>query len=102
MNLGPLSISLAVKDIRASLEFYRKLGFSEIDGQVEEKWLILQNGSAKIGLFQGTLAENVVTFYPSAVQEAQRRLREQGLDVESGAHYTLKDPDGNAILLDEY
>jgi len=32
MDAGTFSISLAVKDIAVSLKFYRKLGFTVIDG----------------------------------------------------------------------
>lgn len=44
MALGAFSISLAVKDIEACREFYGKLGFEAIGGDVSQNWLILRNG----------------------------------------------------------
>jgi hypothetical protein len=53
MELGNFSVSLAVKDIRASKAFYEKLDFKEVGGKLEQNWIVLQNGTARIGLFQG-------------------------------------------------
>ncbi len=64
MELGTFSISLAVKDIAASRTFYEHLGFSAIGGEVDQNWLILRNGEATIGLFQGMFEENIMTFNP--------------------------------------
>lgn len=44
MNLGAFSVSLAVKDIAASKEFYEKLGFTVFMGDASQNWLILKNG----------------------------------------------------------
>lgn len=44
MNLGAFSISVAVKDIAASKEFYEKLGFTVFMGDASQNWLILKNG----------------------------------------------------------
>ena len=64
MDLGNFSVSLAVKDIKASKAFYEKLDFKEVGGKLEENWIVLQNGSARIGLFQGMLDKNIMTFNP--------------------------------------
>jgi catechol 2,3-dioxygenase-like lactoylglutathione lyase family enzyme len=53
MELGAFSVSLAVKDITASAAFYEKLGFRPVGGNLKQNWLVLRNGDAKIGLFQG-------------------------------------------------
>lgn len=53
MKLGAFSISLAVKDIQASKEFYEKLGFDSFGGDCGQGWTILKNGEHVIGLFQG-------------------------------------------------
>lgn len=53
MNLGNFSVSLAVKDIEASKQFYQKLGFTVFGGNQAQNWLILKNGDHVIGLFQG-------------------------------------------------
>lgn len=110
MNLGTFSVSLAVKDIKASRAFYEKLGFKFLAGKEEDNWLILENGTTKIGLFQGMFENNVLTFNPSDVRGIQKTLKAQGIKFtleadetsEGAAHATLLDPDGNAILFDQF
>lgn len=122
MQLGASSISLSVKDIHASFEFYQKLGFEKFGGDIEQNWLILKNGESLIGLFQGMFDKNTLTFNPgwdtnaeplasfTDVREIQQQLKTQGLtpieeadESTSGpAHLTLTDPDGNPILIDQH
>lgn len=122
MELGAFSISLAVKDIHASLAFYEKLGFKNLGGDIEQNWLILKNGETVIGLFQGMFEKNMLTFNPgwdqnaqavesfTDVRELQRQLKAQGLELETEAdesttgpaYVTLSDPDGNPILIDQH
>ena len=122
MNLGAFSISLAVKDIAASRDFYEKLGFKQLGGDIEQNWLILKNGDHIIGLFQGMFEKNMLTFNPgwdqdatevnpfTDVREIQKSLQSRGItltesadDSTSGpAHVTLEDPDGNPILIDQH
>jgi len=121
MQLGAFSVSLAVSDIKASRDFYSKLGFEPLGGDIDQNWLILKNGETVIGLFQGMFEKNLLTFNPGWDQAAQpvegftdvRTLRERleaaGLDVEahidadSGPGWiTLNDPDGNPILIDQH
>lgn len=121
MGIGAFSVSLSVKDIKASREFYEKLGFSVFGGDIEENWLIMQNGDCTIGLFQGMLEKNTLTFNPGwnnqaeevnpfkDVRDLQHEFREKGLvldgEVESAegpGSFMLKDPDGNPILIDQH
>lgn len=122
MNLGAFSISLAVKDIKASKDFYLKLGFEIVGGDITQKWLILRNGDDTIGLFQGMFEKNILTFNPgwdkngtnldtfSDIRTLQSRLKEQGLEFASEADehstgpasFMLIDPDGNPILVDQH
>lgn len=122
LPLGNFSVSLAVKDIAASRAFYEKLGFTVMGGEQEQNWLILRNGPAIIGLFQGMFERNLLTFNPgwdadgatlpdfTDVREIQRRLKAAGVELtteadESGsgpAHFTVVDPDGNPILVDQH
>jgi hypothetical protein len=71
MELGAFSISLAVKDLAASRAFYEKLGFTRLAGDPAQNWLILQNGTTTIGLFQGMFERNIMTFNPSWNQRAE-------------------------------
>lgn len=121
MELGNFSVSLNVKDIKASKEFYTKLGFEVIDGVEEEGWLILKNGDTNIGLFQGMFPKNILTFNPGwdsignetddfvDVRDIEKKLKENGITLiketesDSGPDsITLEDPDGNPILIDQH
>ena len=122
MKLGAFSVSLTVKDIKKSKEFYEKLGFEAFGGDIAQNWLILKNENCVIGLFQGMFEKNILTFNPGWNQNAenlegftdirklQKQLKEQGIPIineadESGAgpaSFTLEDPDGNAILFDQH
>lgn len=122
MTLGAFSISLAVKDIHRSKAFYETLGFESMGGDINQKWLILKNGQAIIGLFEGMFEQNILTFNPGWDQNAQpvdpfedvRQLqaRLQAADIaltlttdpqgQGPAHISLQDPDGNAILIDQH
>ena len=122
MELGAFSISLAVKDLRASKAFYEKLGFTVSMGDPAQSWLIMKNGSHAIGLFQGLFDKNILTFNPgwdqnaqklnafSDIRELQRQLKAQGVEIlneadentTGPASFMLIDPDGNPILLDQH
>ncbi len=122
MELGAFSISLAVKDIKASKAFYEKLGFKVFGGDISQNWLILKNGEHAIGLFQGMFEKNTLTFNPgwdsnarkldafTDVRELQHLLKAQGLELISEADestagpasFVVMDPDGNPILVDQH
>ncbi len=121
-TLGAFSVSLAVKDLPASRDFYAKLGFQAVLGDPAQHWLILRNGAVTLGLFQGMFERNALTFNPgwddqaqpvadfTDVREHQRRLRSAGLPLASEADenttgpasFMLIDPDGNPILVDQH
>jgi catechol 2,3-dioxygenase-like lactoylglutathione lyase family enzyme len=122
MDLGNFSISLAVKDIADSKEFYEKLGFTVFGGDISQNWLIVKNGEHNIGLFQGMFEKNTLTFNPgwddsaqevevfTDVREIQRILKERGIEIVSEldpsttgpASILIIDPDGNPILIDQH
>ena len=122
MELGAFSVSLAVKDLEASRQFYEKLGFTSFAGDPSQHWLILKNGTRVIGLFQGMFERNVLTFNPgwdgdarplasfTDVRELQRRLRASGMQFVSEADesttgpasFVVVDPDGNPIYVDQH
>ena len=72
MKLGAFSISLAVKDIHKSKTFYETLGFSVFAGQIEKNYLIMKNGNALVGLFQGMFENNILTFNPGWDESANK------------------------------
>ncbi|WP_456274850.1 VOC family protein [Bacillus sp. AK031] len=122
MELGAFSVSLSVKDIHRSKEFYEKLGFEAGGGDINQNWLIMRNGQTVIGLFQGMFEKNVLTFNPgwnnsaenlknfTDVRELQKELNEKGVNLiqktdestEGPAFITMEDPDGNPILIDQH
>ncbi|MGC0238932.1 hypothetical protein [Arthrobacter sp. SD76] len=71
MELGAFSVGLAVEDLAASMEFYGKLGFTQYAGDPAQNWVIMKNGHANIGLFQGMLEKNVLIFNPGWNQDAE-------------------------------
>jgi hypothetical protein len=75
MELGAFSISLKVKDLKASRQFYEKFGFKAFAGDASRNWLILKNGDHVIGLFQGMFDKNILTFNPGWDQSAQKLAR---------------------------
>ena len=122
MELGAFSISLAVKNLEASRQFYEKFGFKAFAGDASKNWLIMKNGDHVIGLFQGMFDKNVLTFNPgwdsnarkmaafTDVRELQRQLKAQGVQMVTEADesktgpasFMALDPDGNPILVDQH
>jgi lactoylglutathione lyase len=122
MELGAFSISLTVKDLAASRQFYENFGFQAFAGSAPGKYLIMKNGDHLIGLFQGMFEKNILTFNPgwdtnaqklaavTDVRELQRRLKAQGVKLETEADenttgpasFVAMDPDGNPILVDQH
>ena len=122
MELGAFSVSLAVKDIQASKQFYEKFGFKPFVGDASKHWLVMKNGDHIIGLFQGMFEKNILTFNPgwdqnaqklaafTDVRELQRQLKAQGVKLTQEADESTKgpasfiavDPDGNSILVDQH
>ena len=59
MELGAFSISLTVKDIKASKAFYEKLGFEIFGGDESQNWLIMKNRDTIVDFFKGMLTKNM-------------------------------------------
>nr|AIA15287.1 Glyoxalase-like domain protein [uncultured bacterium] len=122
MKLGAFSVSLSVKDLPVSREFYENLGFTVFAGSMEQKYLIMKNDNALVGLFQGMFQGNILTFNPGWDENAhnlesfedirtiQHHLKSKGVSLLSEADESttgpasimLTDPDGNMILLDQH
>ena len=122
MNLGSFSVSLAVKNLETSKQFYRNLGFTVFAGDMEKNYLIMKNGNALVGLFQGMFDKNILTFNPGwdenantletfdDVRKIQKELKDKGINLEretdenstGPASIVLIDPDGNPVLIDQH
>ena len=122
MDLGSFSVSLAVKNLSVSKEFYEKLGLEVFAGDADQGWLIMKGPSCVIGLFQGMFEKNILTFNPgwdssaqpldsfTDVREIQEKLKADGIEFASEADeittgpasFVILDPDGNPILVDQH
>ena len=122
MKLGAFSVSLSVKDLETSKQFYGNLGFSVFAGEKERNYLIMKNEDTIIGLFQGMFENNIITFNPGwdenaskleefdDVREIQQTLKQKGVALLSEADesatgpasFMFMDPDGNTILIDQH
>lgn len=89
---------------------------------MEKNYLILKNGNALIGLFQGMFENNLLTFNPGwdenankvesfdDVRDIQRHLKNNNVEIAheadentfGPASFFITDPDGNAILIDQH
>ena len=122
MKLGAFSISLSVRDLRVSRDFYANLGFDVFGGDMDHNYLIMKNGDSIIGLFQGMFEKNILTFNPgwdqdcrelkdyADIRELHRSMKgkmieteQESLDGDSGpGSFVMIDPDGNPILIDQH
>ena len=122
MPLGAFSVSLNVKDLQKSKEFYEKLGFAQMGGDMKQNHLIMKNGTTIIGIFQGMFEGNILTFNPgwdenakevnpfTDVREIQKTLKANQIKLNTEADEKTKgpayieftDPDGNKILIDQH
>jgi len=122
MKLGAFSVSLNVKDIKISKQFYENLGFTVFAGGMEKNYLIMKNENSLIGLFQGMFQGNILTFNPGwdenakniekfeDVREIQKHLKNKNIKLTTEADentsgpagFMITDPDGNVILIDQH
>lgn len=122
MTLGAFSLSLSVKDLAASCAFYEALGFSIVGGNADQGWQILRSPSCTIGLFEDMFEGNLLTFNPgwddqarpldsfTDIRDLQKALKSRGIALTSEANeetrgpasFTLCDPDGNVVLVDQH
>src|ERR1700754_3631439 len=97
MKLGAFSVSLSVKDINASKQFYENLGFTVFAGDLAKNYLIMKNENSLIGLFHGMFENNILTFNPGwdenahnidkfdDVREIQRQLKNKNIKLTTEA-----------------
>lgn len=122
MKLGAFSVSLSVKDLSVSKEFYEQLGFTVFGGGMDKNYLIMKNENALIGLFKGMFKGNILTFNPGWDENAQNvgnfedvraiqgKLKADGIKLTAEADekttgpasIMLADPDGNVIYIDQH
>ena len=121
MKLGAFSVSLPVKNLANSKEFYEHLGFEQFAGDGQH-YLIMKNEETLIGLFENMFDETLLTFNPGWDQSAnqlsdyddvrsiQQKLMDENIKLErhcdsqsqGPASIVVKDPDGHTILIDQH
>jgi catechol 2,3-dioxygenase-like lactoylglutathione lyase family enzyme len=104
MELGWYELSLDVKDVERSSDFYAKLGFQLVGGAPEDGAATVQRGTCRIGLYQGLSPETTLLFRQGDVEAIAADLTAKGLIFErgpasdaKGVGALLRDPDGMAI-----
>jgi catechol 2,3-dioxygenase-like lactoylglutathione lyase family enzyme len=122
MKPGAFSISLHVKDLQKSVDFYQAIGFELAGDHRDQNWCVMRQGTSTIGLFHGMFEHNILTFNPGWAQDTspldefddvrdiQSALDDLELDfveradpMSTGpAHIILHDPDGNVIMFDQH
>lgn len=105
MNLGWFELSLDVKDVTRTCNFYEKLGFEVV--YRAERVVTLQKSDCRISLYQGFLdpPETQLIFWQGEVEAITRDLTSKGLHLEKGptkgddggVAALLRDPDGRPI-----
>lgn len=103
--LGRTDLCLDVSDIQKSAEFYLNLGLRKVQGNIEEKWIILSQGNLRLGLFESPSTNITINFRGGDVEKIYNKLKNDGVefkdsfnteeDGSTGA--SLYDPDGNFI-----
>lgn len=122
LKLGAFSVSLSVKDLTVSKQFYENLGFKVFGGSMQNNYLIMKNENTLIGLFQGMFSGNMLTFNPGwdenaknidnfdDIREIQKQLKSKDIKLSLEVDQKSKgpgsimttDPDGNVILIDQH
>ena len=119
---GVFSLSMSVKDLKVSKQFYENLGFTVFGGGIDQNYLIMKNENTLISLFQGMFQGNILTFNPGwdanaqniekfdDIRNIQQHLKGKGIKLTSEADektsgpasLKLIVPDGNVILLNQH
>jgi catechol 2,3-dioxygenase-like lactoylglutathione lyase family enzyme len=114
MNMNRLIPMLPVRSMPASVEFYKKLGFSVEKKNDDWKWAMLAFGECRLMVDQsinhhpGAPRESVLCLYPDNIVEYHDQVRKNGIDVPDldktfygMTEFRLDDPDGNRLWIGE-
>ena len=112
MKMNRLIPMLPVKSIRASIEFYQKLGFSVERKNEDWAWAMLCFDECRlmvdqsINVHRGAPRQSVIYLYPENIVEYHRQVRANGLDVPDLevtfyglTEFRIDDPDGNRLWI---
>ena len=112
MSMTRLVPMLPVKNVRTSIDFYRKLGFIVERHQDHWGWAMLAFGDCRLMLDQSINThpsaprQSVVYLYPDDVAAYHHQVQASGLDVPDlgvtfygMTEFRLDDPDGNRLWI---
>ena len=112
MKMTRLIPMLPVKSMPASVEFYRKLGFSVEKRNDDWRWAMLCFGECRlmvdesINVHPGFPRSSVLYLYPDDVRGYHRQLSDDGLappGLEESFYgmveFRMEDPDGNRLWI---
>ncbi|MFN8138790.1 MAG: hypothetical protein U0R49_03215 [Fimbriimonadales bacterium] len=111
MELGWCDFCLRVANVKASREFYERLGFRQVEGKDEEGWAVVINDSARLGLFEEKhLGERpfTINFRGANIGALVGALVVNGFSFHGEPKFSedgsgsarILDPDGNLIFFD--
>jgi catechol 2,3-dioxygenase-like lactoylglutathione lyase family enzyme len=103
-----LELGIATSDIAASVQFYERLGFSQlITGDAwSHRYGVLSDGRIHLGLHERTMPSPALTFVLPQLASSRQRLHAAGFEPELAAlgddslhQLQLRDPGGHAVTL---
>jgi catechol 2,3-dioxygenase-like lactoylglutathione lyase family enzyme len=112
MNMARLIPMLPVRNVTASIEFYRKLGFIVEEQNDGWNWAMLVFGDCRLMIDQSIRQhpdaprDFVLYLYPDDIQEYHRMVRQNGLRIPDldvtfygMTEFRIDDPDGNRLWI---
>ncbi len=110
MDLGEFYPCLNVKNLAASIDFYRKLGFEMTSDHSDENWAVMQHNNMALCLFEGHIDENLINFRGGDIAEIVSAAKANGLEFstpatkESDGSWSaeIRDLDGNSIYFNTF
>jgi catechol 2,3-dioxygenase-like lactoylglutathione lyase family enzyme len=112
MKMTSMIPMLPVSSMPASVEFYRRLGFSVEDRRDDWGWAMLEFDGCRlmldqsINLHPGIPRISVLYLYPDDIQAYHRQVRASGLAIPDldvtfygMTEFRLDDPDGNRLWI---
>ena len=112
MRMIRLIPMLPVKSMRASIEFYQKLGFTVEQRNDHWGWAMLRLDECRLMLDQSINThvdaprQSVLYLYPEDITEYHRQVQENGLTISDLSvtfydmtEFRLDDPDGNRLWI---
>lgn len=112
MKMSRIIPMLPVKSMRASVEFYRKLGFVVEKTMEHQGWAMLCLDECRlmvdqsINLHRDAPRQSVIYLYPENIVEYHQQVRRNGLAIPDldvtfygMTEFRLDDPDGNRLWI---